>query len=263
MSKFNDKLIEMVKIYPVLYDPSHSDFKNVFLKKTIWDEIGQTFNMRGERLKCKWKNLRDTYSRYLKSKKALPVSLSNKRYSRWHWASSMEFMKDILEVAVPDSSITEGDNTPTNNVRKRIYTPLKRLTDNKLVKTTATTAHLDSRMNKMSATEHVMLGYAKILDGLTERRKIFTKMKIAQIIMEAELEDEQERSLEVMPLQSDKKKTDSFPSNLFVIDPNSYTDPLATHSNPLVGVSSQSQTTHSISTSLDLKREIVEDSIVV
>ena len=35
---FTEKLIELVKIYPVLYDLSHEDYKNV--KDKAWEQIG-------------------------------------------------------------------------------------------------------------------------------------------------------------------------------------------------------------------------------
>jgi hypothetical protein len=32
-----EKLIELVKIYPILYDLSHEDYKNVRKKDKVWD----------------------------------------------------------------------------------------------------------------------------------------------------------------------------------------------------------------------------------
>ena len=36
---FTEKLIELVKIYPILYDLSHEDYKNV-RKDKVWEQIG-------------------------------------------------------------------------------------------------------------------------------------------------------------------------------------------------------------------------------
>jgi hypothetical protein len=35
-----EKLIEFVKIYPILYDLSHEDYKNVRKKDNVWEQIG-------------------------------------------------------------------------------------------------------------------------------------------------------------------------------------------------------------------------------
>lgn len=55
--------------------------------------------------------------------------------------------------------------------------------------------YLNSRQSdtNMSSTEHLMIGYAKTIDSFSERRRILIKMKIAQIIMEGELEEQEER----------------------------------------------------------------------
>ena len=35
-----EKLIELVKIYPILYDLTHEDYRNVRKKKKVWQQIG-------------------------------------------------------------------------------------------------------------------------------------------------------------------------------------------------------------------------------
>ena len=37
---FTEKLIELVKICPILYDVSHEDYKNVRKKNKVWEQIG-------------------------------------------------------------------------------------------------------------------------------------------------------------------------------------------------------------------------------
>ena len=36
---FTEKLIELVKIYPILYDLSYEDYKNVRKKDKVWEQI--------------------------------------------------------------------------------------------------------------------------------------------------------------------------------------------------------------------------------
>jgi hypothetical protein len=37
---FTEKLIELVKIHPSLYDLSHKDYKNMRKKDKVWEQIG-------------------------------------------------------------------------------------------------------------------------------------------------------------------------------------------------------------------------------
>ena len=37
---FTEKLTELVKIYPILYDLPHEDYKNVRKKDKAWEQIG-------------------------------------------------------------------------------------------------------------------------------------------------------------------------------------------------------------------------------
>lgn len=46
-----EKLIEMVKNNPILYNRSHEDYQNLKKKDKIWIEIGKEFNESGTYLK--------------------------------------------------------------------------------------------------------------------------------------------------------------------------------------------------------------------
>ncbi|XP_045452432.1 uncharacterized protein LOC123668935 isoform X2 [Melitaea cinxia] len=218
----NDSFIEMVKCNPVLYDMSLTDYKNIFMKNKIWDEIGEKCNISGDEAKMKWKNLRDTYGKYLKTTKTTTGQSAFKsysRYSKWQWASSMEFLKDHIGFAPTDTNvareeesvsdtqnITEPESYNENSTqRSSSVASSERYTSRSgSRKRTSVNEHpvdkvityLNTKSDKLSSIEHVMLGYAKTIDRFSERRKIITKMKIAQVMMEAELEEEQERSLQ-------------------------------------------------------------------
>jgi hypothetical protein len=40
----HERLIDIVRGYPVLYDPSHKDYKDINVGKNIWDEISEEFS---------------------------------------------------------------------------------------------------------------------------------------------------------------------------------------------------------------------------
>ena len=43
-----EKLIELVKVYPILYDLSHEDYKNVRKKDKAWEQIGAELKESGK-----------------------------------------------------------------------------------------------------------------------------------------------------------------------------------------------------------------------
>lgn len=43
-----EKLIEIVRKYPILYDLSHEDYKNIRKKDNVWDTIGEEIGEDGK-----------------------------------------------------------------------------------------------------------------------------------------------------------------------------------------------------------------------
>ncbi|CAH2090722.1 unnamed protein product [Euphydryas editha] len=173
----NDSFIEM-------------DYKNIFMKNKIWDEIGEKCNISGDEAKMKWKNLRDTYGKYLKTTKTTTgqSALSYSRYSKWQWASSMEFLKDHIGFAPTDTNvareeervsdtqnITEPESYNENSTqRSSSVASSERYTSRSgSRKRTSVNEHpvdkvityLNTKADKLSSIEHVMLGYAKTIDS--------------------------------------------------------------------------------------------------
>ncbi|XP_055849564.1 uncharacterized protein LOC129914374 [Episyrphus balteatus] len=79
----SEKLIQLVRKCPILYDLSHEDYKNTKKKERVWAGIAAELKEGTDDVKKRWKNLRDTYLRYIKGKKT-------KSGRRWQWASEME-----------------------------------------------------------------------------------------------------------------------------------------------------------------------------
>ncbi|XP_030752276.1 uncharacterized protein LOC115879532 [Sitophilus oryzae] len=97
-----EKIIENVREQPILYDLSHSEYKNTKKKDKIWDEIAMSVGeMTGDELKKKWKNLRDSYAKFLRTEKTKSgQEMKNlDRYKTWPWAQQMEFLRKSLSFA--------------------------------------------------------------------------------------------------------------------------------------------------------------------
>lgn len=47
MANIIEILIDKVKKYPIIYDLSHPNYKNIRDKNKVWDEIGKELNTEG------------------------------------------------------------------------------------------------------------------------------------------------------------------------------------------------------------------------
>ncbi|XP_064469881.1 transcription factor Adf-1-like [Ornithodoros turicata] len=61
-----DKLIELVRRFPYLYELSHPDFKDTQRKENTWKSIGEKLGVTGDVAMKKWVNLRDRYRKLKK-----------------------------------------------------------------------------------------------------------------------------------------------------------------------------------------------------
>ncbi|XP_045467019.1 transcription factor Adf-1-like [Harmonia axyridis] len=100
------KIIELVRKHPILYDLSHEDYKNIRKKDKIWDEIGKEICEDGEAVKKKWRNLRDSYAKYIRGHKITTGQATNLK-KKWIWADQMEGFRPFLSFTKTSSNVSE------------------------------------------------------------------------------------------------------------------------------------------------------------
>ncbi|SPP73862.1 uncharacterized protein LOC117578505 [Drosophila guanche] len=83
--------IDIVKRYDVVYNNHNPDYKNVEVKLKVWTQIADEIGLSVEASKRKWKNLRDSYTKYLRSFRV--GTKTSKKYQYWAHADHMEFLK--------------------------------------------------------------------------------------------------------------------------------------------------------------------------
>ncbi|KAH8416063.1 hypothetical protein KR222_007362, partial [Zaprionus bogoriensis] len=83
--------IDIVKKYDVVYNNHNPDYKNVEVKMKVWTQIADEIGLSVEASKRKWKNLRDSYTKYLRSFRV--GTKTSKKYQYWAHADHMEFLK--------------------------------------------------------------------------------------------------------------------------------------------------------------------------
>ncbi|XP_050503569.1 uncharacterized protein LOC126882637 [Diabrotica virgifera virgifera] len=267
-----ERIIELVRKYPILYDLSHEDYKNVRKKDKIWTRIGEEIGENGDEIKKKWRNMRDTYAKYIRTNKTRTGQAASDK-KKWIWADHMESFKPFLNFAKTASNVTDVD-TQESEAFPNIESPENILTDeNSAVqkptcsKNLLTTQTYDSQ-NKIQpssskptrneaprvtlsnetpstgrtnrkrnsepstyvkdmisyfeskkrvvhdATDQLFLAHASTVKSFSPRRQIETKMKIAQVIMEQELLQLEESSLNSHLSRAESTDTYQNPSSV-------------------------------------------------
>ncbi|XP_055910538.1 uncharacterized protein LOC129944901 [Eupeodes corollae] len=223
------------------------------LYRSNWASVTQQHDVDWKK---KWKNLKDSYVKYLKSEHSKNSTRnSNKslrRYRTWPWASKMEFVRPFCKFSIPSESnatekqwyeLADGVNSDESlkgfPETELLEDPYEQKIDIKLTthfKDQHLNIHdLDTRsqenedeFNTHSAIQHInidsckfdaiddspkkakrrrmlektssthndieliLMGYAKTIKTFSAKRQTMVKFKFSQILMEAELEQQEE-----------------------------------------------------------------------
>uniref|UniRef100_A0A1I8PKQ5 MADF domain-containing protein n=1 Tax=Stomoxys calcitrans TaxID=35570 RepID=A0A1I8PKQ5_STOCA len=103
--------IEIVKRHDVVYNTHHPDYKNVEVKLKVWTQIAKEIGLSVDASKRKWKNLRDSYTKYLRSFRV--GSKTSKKYQFWAHADNMDFLKPYQGPGRSSSVILQKDEEET------------------------------------------------------------------------------------------------------------------------------------------------------
>ncbi|XP_071051346.1 uncharacterized protein [Onthophagus taurus] len=169
MSQYTEKLIELVKIYPILYNLSHEDYKNNSKKDKVWDQIGLKLN----------KDDTD------------------------HPQREAEF-----EVANDDSNldeiISESEETMAQDITNRNISLQSEVVALKnCAIPSLTTSTVQSLINyfqtkrkqpELDEIDMLFLAHAKTIKTFSKKRQVMAKMKVSQVILQQELENLEESS---------------------------------------------------------------------
>ncbi|XP_073977446.1 uncharacterized protein isoform X2 [Rhodnius prolixus] len=118
-ANLTELLIKKIKHHRILYDSRSPDYKNIRKKDKIWETLGRELRISGDILKNKWRNLRDTYGKHLKSVSPYAGPNVKKSYKHWQWATHMEYFKPYLSysyITTNEPEIIDIDNDTSSNV---------------------------------------------------------------------------------------------------------------------------------------------------
>ncbi|XP_054735734.1 uncharacterized protein LOC129242868 [Anastrepha obliqua] len=87
------RLIELVRLNPILWDCRLPHYKRSDKKKTLkWNELGRIFGVSGERVQRTFTSLREIFRRELNHEKMLGARFK----SKWEYYDAMAFLKEVI-----------------------------------------------------------------------------------------------------------------------------------------------------------------------
>ncbi|KAI4455602.1 madf domain transcription factor [Holotrichia oblita] len=107
-----EKLIELIRQYPPIYNAQLDSYRDENLKDNIWTNIAERINKKDLECRKKWKLIRDSYNRYKRKQKHSTGSAAPAKNSKWQFYERLRFLEKIpLERQSSTSVIEQISNT--------------------------------------------------------------------------------------------------------------------------------------------------------
>ncbi|KAL3283962.1 hypothetical protein HHI36_018133 [Cryptolaemus montrouzieri] len=104
----HEKLIDIVKDHPVLYDTSHVDYTRTKMKDELWDKIGVELGSNGISVKEQWRKLRECHREALRRQKKKKSGDPSGRQKPWIYQSEMEFLLPFMKSRLTNTQNLSG-----------------------------------------------------------------------------------------------------------------------------------------------------------
>ncbi|XP_076660126.1 uncharacterized protein LOC143363433 [Halictus rubicundus] len=120
----NEKLIEMVRQFRILYDLSHPKYSDSKVKEKVWCEIAEQMKESEAACKKTWANLRESYRRSLKRRRSTRSGQAAGTIRKWRYEEEMAFLDPLynerptitsvsVNIEDTDDTILDRDNCET------------------------------------------------------------------------------------------------------------------------------------------------------
>ncbi|KAM3966364.1 LOW QUALITY PROTEIN: uncharacterized protein ACR2FA_012674 [Aphomia sociella] len=201
-----EKLIELVKRRPLLYDLCHSDNKNRNMKAKAWLEIAHEMGSGdGSIWSYKWKGLKDNYTKYKKQEQISETSTGQlyRKYKNWPWAEHMKFLDNFNTVKRTTNNrgraYGHGEDTYTSDSQHNDQCTTENqhsTNDNQVCRDTfenasgsgvktnlKNTALTDERVciDQFDGTDYFFLSYSQSFKKFPRRMQTMLKLEIATL----------------------------------------------------------------------------------
>ncbi|XP_073725513.1 uncharacterized protein [Misgurnus anguillicaudatus] len=104
-----EKLIIAVAGFPIIYDVSLFDYRDVTKKNDAWTKVSEIVGVPVDECRKRWKSLRDTYRKERKKEAERKKSGAGASSVRpWRYSGVMGFLNPFLEDRITDSNMVGG-----------------------------------------------------------------------------------------------------------------------------------------------------------
>ncbi|KAJ0176987.1 hypothetical protein K1T71_006996 [Dendrolimus kikuchii] len=190
-------LIKEVEKRPILYDKSVSGFNKTKLRDDAWKEVQDALNVSESECKKRWRSLRDSF---------IKLQRTHGGRTRWPYHHAMRFLLPHIEPKNETGSKREvEDSDGEEEARQRAIQCLPDLSFNdkyeeeddsqpspKKTRLNSTDDENPCQCNRTDPDELFLLSCAPILKRLHAKQNAVARLKIQQVLYEAEFGTEME-----------------------------------------------------------------------
>lgn len=119
---FNEKLIQEVKLNPVLYDPGHLHYSNFHKRKEVWQSIATNLCAPVESVKMRWRSLRKRFHTEWKRNTSEYPAFSKTPLGSFSFVQEMQFLisymsskRESLEIQSKVQPVQDNHEKPYEN----------------------------------------------------------------------------------------------------------------------------------------------------
>ncbi|XP_021163464.2 transcription factor Adf-1 isoform X2 [Fundulus heteroclitus] len=194
MNATEQKLAELVREHPNLYDQSRRDYRNTVKGHSAWKEIGAAMGKSQEEVKLLWKNLRDKFCKARKRLVRRQFPQQDESDIPWEMQTTgraddlekeQEEDKKRLLDPLPVVTTSFATSEPTTSCHQISEPPKRR----RQTTTETEISSADAFSSFRDEDELFLLSLLPSLKRLTIKKRMEVRMKFQQVLYAAEFED--------------------------------------------------------------------------
>ncbi|KAJ8723095.1 hypothetical protein PYW08_003007 [Mythimna loreyi] len=110
----DEKLIELVRVHPAIYDLSHRKYMDNHFKATIWNNIGLELGVSGLICKSRWSNIRDNFRKNIQ-KNVTKSGQGRKSTKPYKYHEQLSFLVKFFDDRNNIENVNDEDVTTQND----------------------------------------------------------------------------------------------------------------------------------------------------
>nr|CAD7463127.1 unnamed protein product [Timema tahoe] len=110
---FLEQLIEEIRKYPILWDKTLEEYRNLIIRDNAWENISEELGKPVNYLKSEWKKLQDSHRQAVLRRKTKSVEAA-KKMKPWKYEELMSFLLSDISARETQSNVDIGEYSEEN-----------------------------------------------------------------------------------------------------------------------------------------------------